>query len=161
MVAEPEAPEHGEAQQVGVEVIVLVPQLGADVARPLGDLKREDEQRDRDREDAVAEGDDAGEVDPGFLAGKRDRARCRRIVPGLGHSRARYARRARFPPRAGAIPTARGACLYAPRRPMAPPDQLSKLAIVPAYNEAGMIGRVLREIRRHAPDFDVVVIDDG
>jgi glycosyltransferase involved in cell wall biosynthesis len=44
---------------------------------------------------------------------------------------------------------------------MAPPDQLSKLAIVPAYNEAGMIGRVIREIGRHAPDFDVVVVDDG
>jgi glycosyltransferase involved in cell wall biosynthesis len=44
---------------------------------------------------------------------------------------------------------------------MAPHDQLSKLAIVPAYNEGGMIGRVIREIGRHAPDFDVVVIDDG
>jgi glycosyltransferase involved in cell wall biosynthesis len=39
--------------------------------------------------------------------------------------------------------------------------QLRKLAIVPAYNEQGMVGRVVREIHRHAPDFDVVVIDDG
>jgi glycosyltransferase involved in cell wall biosynthesis len=40
-------------------------------------------------------------------------------------------------------------------------SQLRKLAIVPAYNEQGMVGRVVREIRRHAPDFDIVVIDDG
>jgi glycosyltransferase involved in cell wall biosynthesis len=40
-------------------------------------------------------------------------------------------------------------------------DQLRKLAIVPAYNERAMVARVIREIRRHAPDFDVVVIDDG
>jgi hypothetical protein len=44
-----------------------------------------------------------------------------------------------------------------------PPDlsQLRKLAIVPAYNEAGMVGRVVRDIRRQAPGFDVVVVDDG
>ena len=40
-------------------------------------------------------------------------------------------------------------------------SQLRKLAIVPAYNEAGMVGRVVRDIRRQAPDFDVVVVDDG
>jgi glycosyltransferase involved in cell wall biosynthesis len=39
--------------------------------------------------------------------------------------------------------------------------QLKKLAIVPAYNEEGMVGRVVREIARHAPDFDVIVVDDG
>jgi len=39
--------------------------------------------------------------------------------------------------------------------------QLRKLAIVPAHNEQGMVGRVVREIRRQAPDFDVVVVDDG
>jgi glycosyltransferase involved in cell wall biosynthesis len=39
--------------------------------------------------------------------------------------------------------------------------QLRKLAIVPAFNEAGMVARVIRDIRRHAPDFDVVVVDDG
>jgi glycosyltransferase involved in cell wall biosynthesis len=39
--------------------------------------------------------------------------------------------------------------------------QLKKLAIVPAYNEGEMVGRVVREIDRHAPDFDVVVVDDG
>jgi glycosyltransferase involved in cell wall biosynthesis len=38
---------------------------------------------------------------------------------------------------------------------------LRKLAIVPAYNEQGMVRRVVRDIHRHAPDFDVVVIDDG
>jgi glycosyltransferase involved in cell wall biosynthesis len=38
---------------------------------------------------------------------------------------------------------------------------LRRIAIVPAYNEEGMVGRVVREIRRQAPDFDVVVVDDG
>jgi glycosyltransferase involved in cell wall biosynthesis len=40
-------------------------------------------------------------------------------------------------------------------------DQLRKLAIVPAYNEEGMVAKVVREIRRNAPDFDIVVVDDG
>ena len=40
------------------------------------------------------------------------------------------------------------------------PD-VRKLAIVPAYNEADMVGRVVRDIRRHAPDFDILVVDDG
>ena len=35
------------------------------------------------------------------------------------------------------------------------------LAIVPAYNEADSIGRVVRELRSRAPEFDVVVVDDG
>jgi glycosyltransferase involved in cell wall biosynthesis len=44
---------------------------------------------------------------------------------------------------------------------MARKAELRKLAIVPAYNEAGMVGRVVREIERNASDFDVLVIDDG
>jgi glycosyltransferase involved in cell wall biosynthesis len=44
---------------------------------------------------------------------------------------------------------------------MPPKAKLRKLAIVPAYNEAGMVGRVVRDIHRQAPDFDVLVIDDG
>ena len=39
--------------------------------------------------------------------------------------------------------------------------QLRKLAIVPAYNEADMVARVVRDIGREAPDFDVLVVDDG
>jgi glycosyltransferase involved in cell wall biosynthesis len=35
------------------------------------------------------------------------------------------------------------------------------LAIVPAYNESASVARVVAEIREHAPDFDVVVVDDG
>jgi glycosyltransferase involved in cell wall biosynthesis len=35
------------------------------------------------------------------------------------------------------------------------------LAVVPAYNEARAVGRVVRSIRAHAPDFDVVAVDDG
>ena len=40
-------------------------------------------------------------------------------------------------------------------------QDLRLLAIVPAYNEEGMIGRVVRDIERHAPDFNVLVVDDG
>jgi glycosyltransferase involved in cell wall biosynthesis len=36
-----------------------------------------------------------------------------------------------------------------------------KLAVVPAYNEAGTVGRVVRSLREQAPQFDVLVIDDG
>lgn len=35
------------------------------------------------------------------------------------------------------------------------------LAIVPAYNEADAIGATIEAIRRQAPDFDVLVVDDG
>ncbi|HZR07285.1 MAG TPA: glycosyltransferase family 2 protein [Myxococcales bacterium] len=35
------------------------------------------------------------------------------------------------------------------------------LAIVPAYNEAGNIRRVLEELRREVPGWDVCVVDDG
>lgn len=35
------------------------------------------------------------------------------------------------------------------------------LAIVPAYNEDEIIARTIAEIRLHAPDFDVLVVDDG
>jgi hypothetical protein len=35
------------------------------------------------------------------------------------------------------------------------------LAIVPAYNEAQAIGRTIDEIQRCAPEFDVLVVDDG
>jgi glycosyltransferase involved in cell wall biosynthesis len=35
------------------------------------------------------------------------------------------------------------------------------LAIVPAYNEAASVAAVVSEIHQHAPDFDVVVVDDG
>jgi glycosyltransferase involved in cell wall biosynthesis len=42
-----------------------------------------------------------------------------------------------------------------------PRSDLQKLAIVPAYNEGEMVARVVREIRRNAPNFDVLVVDDG
>ncbi len=35
------------------------------------------------------------------------------------------------------------------------------LAVVPAYNEAATVGRVVRSIQSSEPDFDVVVVDDG
>jgi glycosyltransferase involved in cell wall biosynthesis len=35
------------------------------------------------------------------------------------------------------------------------------LAIVPAYNEEEIVARTVDEIRRYAPDFDVLVVDDG
>ena len=37
----------------------------------------------------------------------------------------------------------------------------SNLAVVPAYNEEGTVARVVHSIREHAPEFDVLVIDDG
>jgi hypothetical protein len=40
-------------------------------------------------------------------------------------------------------------------------DELRKLAIVPALNEAGMVGRVVRDIQREESGFDVLVVDDG
>lgn len=36
-----------------------------------------------------------------------------------------------------------------------------KLAVVPAYNEAATVGRVVQSLHDGAPDFDVLVIDDG
>ena len=38
---------------------------------------------------------------------------------------------------------------------------LRSLAIVPAYNEQATIGRVVGDLKEKAPDFDVIVIDDG
>jgi glycosyltransferase involved in cell wall biosynthesis len=40
-------------------------------------------------------------------------------------------------------------------------NELKKLAIVPALDEEGTVGQVIAEIKEHAPDFDVVVVDDG
>lgn len=37
----------------------------------------------------------------------------------------------------------------------------AKLAIVPAYNEQATVATVVRELHEHAPDFDVIVVDDG
>jgi glycosyltransferase involved in cell wall biosynthesis len=35
------------------------------------------------------------------------------------------------------------------------------VAVVPAYNEAATIGAVVSAIHQHAPEFDILVIDDG
>jgi glycosyltransferase involved in cell wall biosynthesis len=35
------------------------------------------------------------------------------------------------------------------------------LAVVPAYNESATVGDVVRALHRDAPDFDVLVVDDG
>jgi glycosyltransferase involved in cell wall biosynthesis len=43
----------------------------------------------------------------------------------------------------------------------ASPRMMKLLAIVPAYNEAGAIGSTVSELHVHAPDFDVLVVDDG
>ena len=40
-------------------------------------------------------------------------------------------------------------------------NKSSYLAVVPAYNEAATIVDVVRAIRDRAPDFDVLVVDDG
>src|SRR3954447_11392771 len=39
--------------------------------------------------------------------------------------------------------------------------QSTNLAVVPAYNEEATVGSVIRALHEHAPDYDVVVIDDG
>jgi glycosyltransferase involved in cell wall biosynthesis len=38
---------------------------------------------------------------------------------------------------------------------------LKCLAVVPAYNEGATIIKVVEDLREHAPDFDVLVVDDG
>jgi glycosyltransferase involved in cell wall biosynthesis len=40
-------------------------------------------------------------------------------------------------------------------------DTRSYLAVVPAYNEEGTVTRVIRSIQDAAPEFDVLVVDDG
>jgi glycosyltransferase involved in cell wall biosynthesis len=40
-------------------------------------------------------------------------------------------------------------------------QQRDGLAVVPAYNEEATVGAVVRGLRRHEPDLDVLVIDDG
>jgi hypothetical protein len=37
----------------------------------------------------------------------------------------------------------------------------SLLAVVPAYNEAGSVAHVVRSLQERAPQFDVIVVDDG
>jgi glycosyltransferase involved in cell wall biosynthesis len=44
---------------------------------------------------------------------------------------------------------------------MPPSSNARKLAVVPAYNEASCVGEVVRELRRSAPGFDPLVVDDG
>ena len=43
--------------------------------------------------------------------------------------------------------------------PSVPPAKV--LVVVPAYNEAGNVGAVVRQIRDHAPTVDILVVDDG
>jgi glycosyltransferase involved in cell wall biosynthesis len=40
-------------------------------------------------------------------------------------------------------------------------SNLQKLAVVPAYNEAASVGDVVRNLHANAPEYDVVVVDDG
>src|SRR5881392_3258463 len=41
------------------------------------------------------------------------------------------------------------------------PSATRQLAVVPAWNEAATIGGVIGALRERAPQFDVLVIDDG
>jgi hypothetical protein len=41
------------------------------------------------------------------------------------------------------------------------PRRTTFLAVVPAYNEAGSVARVIATLHQQAPQFDVIVIDDG
>jgi glycosyltransferase involved in cell wall biosynthesis len=40
-------------------------------------------------------------------------------------------------------------------------DSLRRLAVVPAYNERATVATVVAGLHEHAPEFDVLVIDDG
>lgn len=40
-------------------------------------------------------------------------------------------------------------------------EPLNILVIIPAYNEEASIGSVIREVREHAPEADILVINDG
>jgi glycosyltransferase involved in cell wall biosynthesis len=51
-----------------------------------------------------------------------------------------------------------GGALY-PRFAMASDKRY--LAVIPAYNEAHTVGAVIESLRRDAPQFDVLVVDDG
>jgi glycosyltransferase involved in cell wall biosynthesis len=42
-----------------------------------------------------------------------------------------------------------------------PNSNSTHLAVVPAYNEEATVGRVIRAIKDRAPQFEVVVVDDG
>ena len=44
---------------------------------------------------------------------------------------------------------------------ISPTDRRACLAVVPAYNEAATVGRVIDALRRHAPELDILVVDDG
>src|SRR5918995_6984131 len=46
-------------------------------------------------------------------------------------------------------------------RARAPQTALRRIAIVPAHNEEGAIGGVVREIQAFDPGLEVVVVDDG
>src|SRR5687767_2823896 len=73
-------------------------------------------------------------------------------------TRTPYARAAgRYPRRTR--PQLRPPAGVLPRRPL-PPAQTA-LAVVPAYNEAATIASVISALREHAPQFDVLVVDDG
>jgi hypothetical protein len=65
VVEEPEAADHGEAEDVGEQVLPLPPQRlsQAFTGQLVGDVDRQHQQRDRDRKDPVAEGDDPRELD--------------------------------------------------------------------------------------------------
>jgi len=39
--------------------------------------------------------------------------------------------------------------------------EMRTLAIIPAYNEAGSIAKVIQAIKQHQPDMDIVVVNDG
>jgi glycosyltransferase involved in cell wall biosynthesis len=44
---------------------------------------------------------------------------------------------------------------------LSPTDRSSCLAVVPAYNEGATVTGVIRDLRRKAPQIDVLVVDDG
>ncbi len=48
-----------------------------------------------------------------------------------------------------------------PVPPIGGPSSLRCLVIVPAYNERAAVGKLIRRLHKHLPQYDVLLIDDG
>ena len=158
VVDEPEAADHGEADRVGEEVPPLFQQRFAEIV--VGDSglhpQLQDQQRDRDREDAVAEGDDARELnlvlvpllggidarhDPIIKAG-RDGTRAAQSPTGVTYWE--------NPFRKGCWATVRSTFMWLSRQSRQTPcDTRSATSTSPERKPADRLRRVLGELRQN------------
>ena len=68
VMGDPQPADHREADRIGEQVGLLAEQGLREVGLTLGDQEPQHQQRDRDREDAVAEGNDPVELDSRLVA---------------------------------------------------------------------------------------------